>query len=117
MAQAVWRQPLCDGIVCAGRDSPPNTPGALGARGALRTVGGQVEAGQVGELEAQVLAQRRQVQVVQRLLLDLPAAQAGWVQRSRANVRMESACLVRMPTEVKTHDPEDAAALAHTQHF
>ena len=50
---------------------------ALGGPGALRTVGGQVEAGQVGELEAQVFAQRGQVQVVQRLLLDLPAAQAG----------------------------------------
>jgi len=49
----------------------------LGARGAARTVGGQVEAGQVGELEAQVLAQRGQVQVVQRLFLDLPAAQTG----------------------------------------
>ncbi len=36
-----------------------------------RTVGGDIKPGKVGKLEAQVLAQRRQVQVVQRLLLDL----------------------------------------------
>ncbi len=83
MAQAVCWQPQCDSVVCAGRGSTPNTPRArrsvqlLGARGAARTVGGQVEAGQVGEVEAQVLAQRGQVQVVQRLFLDLPAAQTG----------------------------------------
>lgn len=52
----------------------------------VRTVGGDVKAGEVGELKTQVLAQRRQVQVVQRLLLDLRRAYA----RALAHVKLKN---------------------------